>query len=94
MKAKLNYFEAAIWITALILLAFTPVNSEHYSLCVFNNLGIGFCPGCGLGHSISFLFHGNFAASFNAHPLGIPAVAILCYRIFIIFKQNKKHQSI
>lgn len=94
MKAKRHYFEAMIWIVALLLLAFTPIEGEHYSLCVFHNLGIGFCPGCGLGHSISYLFHGDFEASIYAHPLGIPAVAILCYRIFSIFKQNKKYQSI
>lgn len=93
-KAKRNYFEAAIWILALILLAFTPLEGEHYSLCVFHNLGIGFCPGCGLGHSITYFFHGNIEASFYAHPLGIPAIAILCYRIFSIFKQNKKYQTI
>lgn len=94
LQAKRKYFEAVIWIIALVLLAFTPIEGEHYSLCVFNNLGIGFCPGCGLGHSITHLFLGNIVASFTAHPFGIPAVAILCYRIFSIFKQNKKHQSI
>jgi len=94
LQAKRKYFEALIWVIALILLAFTPIDGEHYSLCVFNNLGIGFCPGCGLGHSITYLFHAKFEASFNAHPFGIPAVAILCYRIFSIFKQNKKYQTI
>lgn len=94
LKAKRYYFEAAIWITALLLLAFMPIEGEHYSLCAFHNLGIGFCPGCGLGHSINYLFHGQFEASFYAHPFGIPAVAILCYRIFIIFKQNKNYHTI
>lgn len=94
LQVKRNYFEALIWLIALILLAFTPIDGEHYSLCVFNNLGIGFCPGCGLGHSITYLFHGQFEASFNAHPFGIPTVAILCYRIFSIFKQNNKYQTI
>jgi hypothetical protein len=93
-QAKQRYLEAVIWISALILLAFTPVQGEHYSLCVFNNLGIGFCPGCGLGHSITYFFNGDLSASFNAHPLGIPAVAILIFRILSILKQNKKYQPI
>ena len=93
-RAKRRYFEAVIWITALVLLAFAPINGEHYSLCVFHNLGIGFCPGCGLGHSITYFFHGDFEASFYAHPMGIPAIGILIFRIFSIFKQNKKYQPI
>ncbi len=93
-QAKRRYFEAVIWIVALVLLALTPIQGDHYSLCIFNNLGIGFCPGCGLGHSITYFFHGDLKASFYAHPLGIPAIAILMFRIFSIFKQNKKYQPI
>lgn len=92
LKSKLRYLELLIWLTALVLLAFAPLEGDHYSLCVFNNLGIGFCPGCGLGHSITYLFHANFSASFDAHPLGIPAVLILLFRIFIIFKQNNQYK--
>jgi hypothetical protein len=94
LKYKLKYFEAIIWIVALILLAFAPIHHGHYSLCLFKNLGFDFCPGCGLGHSITYLFHGKIEASFYAHPFGIPAVIILIYRIFSILKQNKKFQSI
>ena len=87
---KLKYLEAFIWIAALLILAISPISEGHYSLCIFKNLGIDFCPGCGLGHSIHYFFRGEFEASFYAHPLGIIVVGVLLIRIFNIFKQNKK----
>lgn len=72
-----------------------PGQSTHYSFCLFKFLGIPFCPGCGLGHSISFLLHGNLYASFSAHPLGIFAVPVILFRIYKlsrihIFSHSKK----
>ena len=45
-------------------------------------LGLHICPGCGLGHSVSYLFHGNIQASLSSHPLGIFAVIVILGRIF------------
>lgn len=74
--------EAIIWMIGLLALAlYDPAHQEHASLCIFNNIGFTYCPGCGLGRSISLLFHGDPVASFQAHPLGIIAVAILSHRI-------------
>ena len=79
--------EAFIWIVALLALAFTnPTSDSHYSLCLFKSLGISFCPGCGIGHSISYLFHGQFSQSFHSHPLGLLAIIVLTYRIISILK--------
>lgn len=84
-----KYFELSAWILALMLLAFMdPQSDAHYSFCFFKFIGISFCPGCGIGHSISFLFHGNFRASFAAHPLGPFALAIILYRIFRLSPQH------
>lgn len=84
-----QYFEALVWITGLVLLAFMdPTVEGHYSLCFFKWTGLSFCPGCGLGHSISWLFHGEFVRSFNEHPLGIFAVVILLHRIYTIIKKR------
>lgn len=78
-----KYFELTAWITCLVSLAFMqPDLSAHYSLCFFKWIGLPFCPGCGLGHSISFLFHGDLGNSFAAHPLGIFAVAVILHRIY------------
>ena len=83
MKSFRKYFELTAWVIALILLAFMPPTTDaHYSFCFFKFIGIKYCPGCGLGHSISYLFHGNPKASFNAHPLGWFAVIIILARIY------------
>jgi hypothetical protein len=85
-----HHLEAFIWIAALIALAFTSPVDQCYSLCPLHNLGISWCPGCGLGHAISWLFRGDIVRSFEAHPLGIPAVMILLFRIVSIFRKNWK----
>jgi hypothetical protein len=83
--------EAVIWIIALVALAFTNPTNHHYTLCPFHNLGWDFCPGCGIGRSISYLFHLQFERSFLAHPMGIPAVVILVYRIIRVLIKPSIH---
>lgn len=86
---KRKHLEGFFWIASLIALAsFSPGEGGHASLCLISNLDLGFCPGCGLGHSIAWLFRGELHNSFQAHPLGIPAVIILLHRIYIIFKAD------
>lgn len=81
--------EAWMWMFGLLFLAcVTPSGDPHYSLCLFKNLGISFCPGCGLGRSISFLLHGQVLQSIHAHPLGIIALAILMRRIVVLFRYS------
>ena len=93
--------EALMWMIALVLLMVNdPGNDTGFSLCPFHNLGLDFCPGCGLGTSISYAFRGQWEASLNAHPLGMIAIIILTSRIFALFrnfykeffnKRNKAH---
>ncbi|RNI35278.1 DUF2752 domain-containing protein [Hanamia caeni] len=83
MKLLRRYFELTAWVTAILLLALmNPATDTHYSFCLFKFIGIQFCPGCGLGHSISYLFHGDFKQSFNSHPLGFFAVAVIFHRMY------------
>jgi hypothetical protein len=78
-----------VWITALLLLALMdPAEDPHYSLCFFKWAGISFCPGCGLGHAISWLFRGELIASFKSHPLGIFALTVLLHRIYVLIKKR------
>ncbi|ASU32319.1 hypothetical protein MuYL_0416 [Mucilaginibacter xinganensis] len=51
-------------------------------------MGVTWCPGCGLGHSISFLFHGDIKNSLHAHWLGIPAVGVILYRIVVLARMR------
>lgn len=86
MKNFRKYLELTAWIGGLVSLAFMdPGTDVHYSFCFFKFIGIKFCPGCGLGHSISYLFHGNLSASFDAHPLGLFAVLVILARIYKLF---------
>lgn len=78
-------FELIFWIAALTSLAFcNPDASTHFTLCPFRLLGVTWCPGCGLGHAIAYLFHGELVKSFHAHWLGVPALPIILYRIFVL----------
>jgi hypothetical protein len=84
-----KYFELTFWIAALIALAFSdPSRPGQYSLCPFKAMGITWCPGCGIGHSIAWLFHGNLTNSWHAHWLGIPALMIILFRIYSLTRQR------
>lgn len=86
--------ELTFWILALVLLATANPHEHHFSLCPLANLGITWCPGCGLGRSITALFHGDVSASFSHHWFGIPALILICYRIYQLTKQlfNKQKE--
>ena len=88
-KFRKAHFEAYFWIIAILFLAFTnPEGESHFTLCLFKNLGLPFCPGCGLGHSIAYLFKGEWIASWQAHPLGSMAIVILIIRAYTILKPD------
>lgn len=88
--------ELVFWISALILLATASPPDQHhlkhFSLCPLANIGISWCPGCGLGRSITQLFHGNLEESFHQHWLGVPAVLIIGYRIVSLSRIQIKNQ--
>ena len=75
--------EAIVWTVGLMILAmYNPHHESHMSMCVLSNLGFKYCPGCGLGRSISYFLHGDIMLSLTTHPIGITAVTILGYRIY------------
>jgi hypothetical protein len=80
--------ELIFWIGGLAYLAFMNPSETLFSLCPIKNLGVSFCPGCGLGHSISFLFHGQLKESFHHHPLGVFALAVILMRVFQLIRHN------
>lgn len=89
-------WEAVLWLAGLIYLLFiNPYQVEQFSLCPFHNLGITFCPGCGLGRSISFFYHGDFLHSIKSHPLGIIAFFLIASRIIqLSLKMNQNFHKI
>lgn len=86
--------ELAFWVSALVLLAMTNPHEHHFSLCPLANMGFDWCPGCGLGRSISALLHGHIAESLSFHWLGIPALGMIAYRIVTLSKLTIKEQNI
>jgi hypothetical protein len=78
-------FELIFWVAAIIALAVTnPSLESQYTLCPLKLMGITWCPGCGIGHAISWLLHGDLAQSWQAHWLGVPALIIITYRIYVL----------
>jgi hypothetical protein len=85
----LKYFELVFWVAAIIALGIcNPSSATHYTLCPLKLLGFKWCPGCGLGHSIAFLLHGDIKSSFHAHWFGIPAFFIIVYRVYDLVRQR------
>lgn len=79
--------EALVWTAGLIGLALTdPDTRGVLDLCLFKHLGFESCPGCGLGHSVAYLLHGQLGRSLETHPLGLFTVGVLCTRILSLMR--------
>lgn len=82
------HFEWLALATGLILLALMDPLSQAQTLCPIERLGFSYCPGEGLGRSVSHAFRGDLKASFYSHPAGIAAILIITGRIISIFHRN------
>ncbi|MFC4874982.1 DUF2752 domain-containing protein [Negadavirga shengliensis] len=83
-------FELVFWTLALLaILTISPDGVGHFTLCPLDNLGIHWCPGCGLGRSMKYFMTGEWKASFATHPLGGFAVIIITYRVIGLIKHIK-----
>ena len=84
--------EGILWIIALIgLFLIDPASGEsHFTLCPLANAGLEWCPGCGIGHSIGLMLHGEVHKAWEAHVFGPVAVVLILIRIITIIKLNSK----
>lgn len=84
--------ELVFWVVALAMLAAAePLqygHANHFKLCPLAAMGLEWCPGCGIGRSITHLFHGNIVESWRQHWFGVPALLILIYRIGTLGNAN------
>ncbi|GAB3005430.1 hypothetical protein GCM10027051_00350 [Niabella terrae] len=87
-----KYSEVIIWNGALIVLGLMQVSDNSTSLCLLHQLGINWCPGCGLGHAIHYALHFEFRQSLDAHILGIPATLIIFYQSCKSFYKINKNK--
>ncbi|MEX2462709.1 MAG: DUF2752 domain-containing protein [Balneolaceae bacterium] len=98
LKATLNeyfflHFEWVALTTGLLLMALLDPFSDAESLCILSRLGFEYCPGCGLGTSVSHIFRGEFFASIQANPVGLFAVLIIPARVVSIFHRNYNYKK-
>lgn len=97
MKATLkyyfnNYFEIAAFSAGLLLLVFMdPAAANGPSFCLFEQLGITFCPGDGLGHSIAYTFEGEIGNALESNLLGPAAIVVIVSRIVSLILQKINH---
>ncbi|SJZ34054.1 DUF2752 domain-containing protein [Sediminibacterium ginsengisoli] len=84
----LKYNELLFWFTALVLLFFLPVEKPATSLCLSSLVGLGKCPGCGIGHAIHEALHLRLRSSWQYHPLGIFAVIVIFIRLKQLLQSN------
>ncbi len=97
MKRLFNrHFEwiaLSLGLTAMAVM--NPYIGNGTSWCLFESLGITFCPGDGLGHSVAYLFRGDYILAIEANLMGPAAVAVIISRVLYlvnsnIFKRNDK----
>ncbi|HAH35855.1 MAG TPA: DUF2752 domain-containing protein [Algoriphagus sp.] len=82
--------ELFFWIGSIIaILMIDPSSANHFSLCPLENLGITWCPGCGLGRAMNLLARGEFEASWSMHPLAMLAYVVILSRIWNLIKNLK-----
>jgi hypothetical protein len=83
-----QHFEWAAFTVGLLLLGLmNPYVDQGTSWCLFEWMGISFCPGEGLGHSIAFIFRGDLNNAMQANMIGPFALAILLSRIGYLINQ-------
>jgi hypothetical protein len=96
IKEKLThyiyYIEVALWLTGILLLMLMDPDGVHmFSFCPFSWMLENGCLGCGLGHSIAYLCRGELQASWESHPLAIPALVLLVRRCVQLLNWQHKH---
>ena len=85
--------ELVFWMGSLVaILTINPDAGHHLSLCPLENLGLDWCPGCGLGRSMNLLARGEFHASWSMHPLAMLAFGVILHRIWTLLKNLKTTQ--
>ncbi len=89
-----NNIELIFWTMGLIYLFINSLAQTDLSFCPVKHLGFNWCPGCGLGKSISYLFNFQIINSLKTHPLGIFALIVISYRILTLIKNIRRERNV
>ncbi|MBE0639159.1 MAG: DUF2752 domain-containing protein [Bacteroidales bacterium] len=84
LRFTCQHLELLIWLAAVVILYSSSPENHHYTLCPLDNLGFSYCPGCGLGRSVTLALHGHIAQSLQMHPFGLIAIIVIFHRIAIL----------
>jgi len=76
------HLELMAWVAIMLVLMLPMPAQQHFTLCPFQNLGLDYCPGCGLGRSCNMALHGKIIDSLMMHPFGIFAIIVILFRIY------------
>lgn len=87
MKVIHKHLEWMVFSAGLLALALMDPQNAGVSFCLFDLVGINFCPGEGLGHSIAYTFKGELNSAMNAHFAGPLAILILGARITYLWQR-------
>lgn len=83
--------ELIFWMGSIAAILMINPEVEAFSLCPLHNLGIEWCPGCGLGKAMNLLARGEFKASWQLHPAAGLAYGVIFHRIWGLVKLLKHH---
>lgn len=64
-----------------------PYADNGFSWCLFEIIGLNLCPGEGLGHSIAFLFRGDYQNAIEANLAGPLAVLVIVSRVLFLLRK-------
>lgn len=92
MRFIQKHLEWIVFSAGLILLGMMSPENTGISFCFFELIGIDFCPGEGLGHSIAYTFRGDLNSALEAHIAGPATIFILTSRILYVW-HNIYNQS-
>lgn len=88
-----RHFEWVAFTAGLLLMALmNPYGAQGPSWCLFEQAGVPFCPGEGLGHSIAFTVRGDLSRAMEAHIAGPLALLVLGARIVYLIRKNLNRQ--
>ncbi|MBT3448854.1 MAG: DUF2752 domain-containing protein [Bacteroidetes Order II. Incertae sedis bacterium] len=82
-SGRMRYWmEAGMWSVGLAAMCIADPTAESWiELCLFKAIGLGECPGCGLGHALGFLVRGEWHLAMDSHLLSPFVAIVLSHRI-------------